>query len=373
MEWTIRITKHEISNRELWYWLCNLTGIGQTKLTYLLDYFSDPMDIYYCEESELLKVSGLKPQDCCTILEGKSIDKIRVQLDKLDREKIQFYSYVDKEYPDKLRNIDDSPYGIYVLGSLPDPRKPTIAVIGTRNCSPYGREVARYFSSKLAQAGVQIISGMARGVDTYGHIGALEAGGYTMAVLGSGIDYCYPKENIELYMKLEEQGGIVSEYGPGTLPKAGHFPLRNRIISGLSDGILVVEAKEKSGSLITADQGLEQGKDIFAIPGRINDVLSAGTNRLIKYGAQMVTTPEEILDYYHLSSSVNNPHSMPAELSSLEGSILACLKLEPMHINEVSQRIESDLGSTMQGLLQLKAKHLVSEIAKNYYIKNLQD
>lgn len=318
-------------------------------------------------------VPGLTEKDCSTILGQKSIDKIREQLKKLDRENIRFYSYVDNEYPKRLRNLYDPPYGIYVLGSLPDPDKLTIAIIGTRNCSPYGREVARYFSSKLAQAGVQIISGMARGVDTYGHIGALEADGYTMAVLGSGIDYCYPKENIELYMKLEEKGGILSEYGPGTLPKAGHFPLRNRIISGLCDGILVVEAKEKSGSLITADQGLEQGKDIFAIPGRINDVLSAGTNRLIQYGAQMITSPEEVLEYYHLSGSCNHSSSKLLKLTALEESILSCLSLEPMHINQIAHSIESDLGSAMQGLLQLKAKNLVSEIAKNYYIRLLQD
>ena len=336
--------------------------------------FSEPMDIFYSREQDLRGIEGLKEKDYCTILQNRSIDNIRKQLQNLERKHISFCSYIDSGYPQKLRDIYDPPYGIYSLGNLPNPSKLSVGIIGARNCSPYGREVARYFAKSLAQAGIQIISGMARGIDSYGHEGALEASGYTLAVLGSGVDYCYPEENIELYMKLEEQGGILSEYGPGVLPKAGHFPLRNRIISGLCDGILVIEAKGKSGSLITADQGLEQGKDIFSIPGRICDSLSEGTNQLIKYGAQLITSPEEILEYYNITSYKetlsNNALDKPV-ISEVEKKVLDCLGLESKHISTLMEQSSLDMGSLMKVLLHLEMKKLVAQTSKNYYIRVL--
>ena len=363
----------ELNEKELWFWICNLPGIGQIKLTRLLEAFVSPRDIFTCRESDLIGIKGIKTNDCSTILNNRNIDNIRKQMQSMERKGISFISYAEPEYPKSLRNLYDPPYGLYVLGSLPDSSRKSIAVIGARNCSPYGREVARYFSSVLASAGIQIISGMARGIDSYGHEGALEAGGYTMAVLGSGIDYCYPKENIELYMKLEERGGVLSEFGPGILPKAGNFPLRNRIISGLCDGILVIEARDKSGSLITADQGLEQGKDIFAVPGRICDSLSAGTNQLIKYGAQLVASPEEILEYYNLSR--DNKVQMIVDSSTIvseEGKIvLDSLNLEPIHISSLSEQLKLDMGNLMKILLQLEMKKLINQPSKNYYCRVL--
>ncbi len=364
----------EISQKELWYWLCNLPGIGQKKLTRLLEVFSEPMDIFYSREQDLRGIGGLKEKDYCTILQNRSIDNIRKHLHNLERKHISFCSYADSCYPQKLRDIYDPPYGLYSLGTLPDSYKLSLGIIGARNCSPYGREVARYFARSLAQAGVQIISGMARGIDSYGHEGALEASGYTLAVLGSGIDYCYPEENIELYRKLENQGGILSEYGPGVLPKAGHFPLRNRIISGLCDGILVIEAKGKSGSLITADQGLEQGKDIFSIPGRICDALSEGTNQLIKYGAQLITSPQEILEYYNITNyrePLSNGSKDKLVLSEEEKKVLCCLGLESKHISSLIEQSSMDMGSLMKVLLHLEMKKLVAQTSKNYYIRVL--
>ena len=366
----------EISQKELWYWLCNLPGIGQLKLTRLLEVFSDPMDIFTCKESQLKGIDSLNISDYNTILHNRSIDNIRKQLKSMERKKIMFYSYADPEYPQRLRSLYDPPYGLYVLGGLPDPLRISIAVIGARNCSPYGREVARHFSYRLASEGVQIISGMARGIDSYGHEGALEANGYTLAVLGSGIDYCYPKENIDLYMKLESKGGILSEYGPGILPKAGHFPLRNRIISGLCDGILVIEARGKSGSLITADQGLDQGKDIFSIPGRICDPLSEGTNQLIKYGAQIITTVEEILEYYHIPESkakVKEPIGSDIILSEEETRVLESLSLDPMHISSLSDQASMDMGDLMRVLLNLEMKKIITQTSKNYYIRVIKE
>ena len=342
----------------------------------MLGNFSDPRDIYCCSIHDLEAIEGLKPIDYSTILQNRCIDNIRKKMESMKRKNITFISYADCKYPLKLRDIYDPPYGLYLHGTLPKASSISLAIIGARNCTPYGMEVARYFSSSLAKEGVQIISGMARGIDSYSHEGAIEVGGYTLAVLGSGIDYCYPKENIELYMSLEKKGGILSEYGPGILPKSGHFPLRNRIISGLCDGILVIEAQGKSGSLITADQGLEQGKDIFSIPGRISDLLSVGTNQLIKYGAQIVTSPEDILEYYNIPCSsdvITSKTGKIVELEEEEKRVFDALSLEPTHINSLSEQLSLDIGNLMKALIQLEKIRLVVQTSKNYYIRVLSE
>lgn len=189
---------------------------------------------------------------------------------------IQYIRREDEGYPEKLLFHKGMPKGLYVLGRLPDGKRPCVAIVGARRSSPYGNETARYFGAELAAAGVQIISGMAWGIDGQAHAGALEAGGDSFAILGSGVDVCYPAGHRRLYEQMKRTGGILSEQPPGMPPCSGHFPARNRIISALSDLVLVVEAREKSGSLITADFALEQGKDIYAVPGRLTDELSQG-------------------------------------------------------------------------------------------------
>lgn len=202
----------------------------------------------------------------------------------------------DADYPERLRTIPHSPSKLYVRGELPDNDKPSVAIIGARDCSSYGRDMAKWFGIELARAGVQIISGMARGIDGISQSAALKAGGKSFAVLGCGIDVCYPTENRYIYDALFDCGGIISEFPPGTQPLARNFPSRNRIISGLADIILVVEAREKSGTLITVDYALSQGKDVFAIPGRLGDQRSAGCNALIHMGAFMALSPGDILE-----------------------------------------------------------------------------
>ena len=210
---------------------------------------------------------------------------------------IRIIRKADPAYPPVLRMYDRMPALLYARGTLPDPEKKSVAIVGARGCSAYGKKEAQRFAGVLAENGVQIISGMALGVDSWAHIGALEAGGVTIAVLGSGVDVCYPVSHEELYRRiLESGGGILSEYGPGTPALPHHFPIRNRIISALADIVLVVEARKKSGSLITASYALEQGKNIFAIPGRNGDPLSEGCNRLIADGAGVAWGPEILLE-----------------------------------------------------------------------------
>ena len=211
-------------------------------------------------------------------------------------EGIRYIRKGEKNFPEKLLELQDCPDGIYVKGSLPDPEKKTVAIVGARMCTAYGRATASHFARELAANDVQIISGLALGIDGAAHQGALLAGGATFGVLAGGVDICYPRGNIELYTKMNGRSGILSEESCGCPPLAGLFPKRNRIISALSDLVLVVEARQRSGSLITADFAMEQGKDIFAIPGRLDDELSKGCNDLIFQGAGLANSPESLLE-----------------------------------------------------------------------------
>ena len=225
-------------------------------------------------------------------------------------ESIVYYDKGTKEYPERMMPFSDMPEGIYVKGRLPRDDRPSAAIVGGRVCSAYGREQARRFAREMAASGVQIISGLASGIDAAAHEGALEGGGTTFAVLGCGVNICYPRENYPLMRKiLAQEGGVLSEFPPGERPLAWHFPQRNRLISALADLVLVVEARKKSGSLITADFALEQGKSVYALPGRVNDSLSEGSNRLIAQGAGIAVEPSVLLE--ELGISGRSPLSEP--------------------------------------------------------------
>lgn len=228
---------------------------------------------------------------------------------------IRYIGREDPEYPPGLLPHERMPRGLYVAGTLPDPGKKSVAIVGARACSAYGRAEARRFARELAAAGVQIISGLACGIDGCAHEGALEAGGATFAVLGCGVDICYPREHIGLYEQMKKQGGLLSEYPPGTPPLSHHFPVRNRIISGLADLVLVVEARLRSGSLITADYALEQGKSVWAVPGKNADPLSQGCNRLIAHGAGLAVSPADLLE--ELGIAMPEPSGREAPLREL--------------------------------------------------------
>jgi len=218
--------------------------------------------------------------------------------EELARAGIGFVSALEEGFPEKLREIPDPPFGIYYKGSMPLENEPAAAIIGARLASGYGREQARRFGRRIGARGISVISGMARGIDGIAQKAALDAGGRSYAVLGCGVDICYPEENRELYERLQQLGGVLSEYPPGMQPIAKLFPPRNRIISGLSDLVLVIEARKRSGTLITVDMALEQGREVYALPGRVSDALSDGCNRLIRQGAGPATCPQDILEYF---------------------------------------------------------------------------
>ena len=275
------------------------------------------------------------------------------------------------EYPEKLRNIQDPPYALYVLGKLPGNNQKAAAIVGARRCTPYGEQMALEYGNILARAGIQVISGMARGIDGAGQRGALNGGGETYAVLGCGVDICYPRENIGLYMDIQKNGGIISEFPPGTEPLSWNFPRRNRIISGLSDWILVMEAKEKSGSLITADMGLEQGKDIYALPGPVTSVLSQGCHRLIRQGAGILLTPEELIEEWNIKVVRYGQKSDKNEkmLESPEVMVYSCLDLFPKGIEQLLNETNLSSQELMERLITLELKGYAKEVSRNYYIK----
>ena len=283
-------------SNKYWVWLSSIDNLSLDTIYKLLKIFKEPERIWYLDKKDLEKIN-LNKEDIEKILNiyyKQNLDNIMYYIKKNN---IITVSINDENYPNSLKNIYDPPILLYLKGNIDLIYKKSISIIGCRLCSSYGKVVTKKFAYNLAKKNITIISGLARGIDTYAHIGALEANGNTIAVLGSGIDVIYPKENENLYNSIIKNNGlIISEYIIGTKPIPINFPKRNRIISALSSGVLVTEAKIRSGSFITVDFALEQGKEIFAVPGNINSVNSEGTNSLIKQGAKLVTSVDDILD-----------------------------------------------------------------------------
>ena len=305
------------------------------------------------------------------ILDSIKTWKLEEEYQKLEQKGAWFVTMQEPSYPERLRNISSPPYALFVKGKLPREDMKTVAIVGARECTPYGEIMAREFAKKLAQEGVQIISGMARGVDSAGQGGALEVGGVSFGVLGCGVDICYPREKIGLYMDLQEHGGVISEFPLGTKPLPQYFPARNRIISGLADTILVMEAKEKSGSLITADMALEQGKDVYALPGPVNSRLSKGCNYLIKQGAGIILSPEELLADLGIyqDSKKENTEQIKLLLESTEKLVYSCLDLQPRNLECLFNMTKISVVELTDILMRLQLRGIVKEIAKNYYVR----
>lgn len=289
-------------------------------------------------------------------------------------ENIKIYKKTEEGYPKTLLQLPDAPSRLYVLGELPDPMRPAIAIVGARNCSSYGKNMAYEYARILTQRGIQVISGLARGVDAAAHAGALAAGGKTYGVMGCGVDFCYPTSSRKLYHVMQQQGGILSEFAPGTPPLSYHFPLRNRIISGLSGATLVVEAKEKSGSLITADAALEQRRTVFALPGRAGDLLSEGCNRLIYQGAIPAWKPEIILEEMEWTGKkeiIQEDFTQEKKivLAREDDLVYSCLDLNPKAVSQLQDETGLPSGSLLKSLYYLTAKDLAREVWQNYYIR----
>lgn len=277
------------------------------------------------------------------------------------------YTYCQEaDFPKKLTEIPDPPFGIFYKGRLPDDTVPAVAVIGSRKCSAYGRCMAEQFAAGFAARGINVISGMAVGIDGIGQSAALKAGGSSYAILGGGVDVVYPRSNETLYTRLVEQGGVLSEYPPQMAPRPSLFPPRNRIISALSDVVLVVEAREQSGTLITVDMALEQGREVYAVPGRCTDSLSMGCNRLLRQGAAVATAPEDIIEALCWENNLAKPPdggSQVVRLSPAAQEVYAILHTLPSTQDEIVMKIRTQksictVPQICQGLVELELKGL---------------
>ena len=285
----------ELEKKKYWIWLSTIKGLGSRRKQILLNKYKTPERIYNLKKEEILKIKGFSETLAECIINKENKENLKRQIDDIQEQNIKIITIKEKEYPQLLRTIYDYPVSIYVKGNEKILNGPTIGIVGCRQSTAYGEKVAQYFAYNLSKRSINIISGLAKGIDSQSHIGAIKAKGITIGVIGSGLDIVYPKENQYLYDKIiKEDGAIVSEYPLGVKPEKMNFPARNRIISGMSKGILVVEAKKKSGTLITVDFALEQGRDVYVVPGNIDEMNSVGTNDLIKQGAQMVTSHKDI-------------------------------------------------------------------------------
>lgn len=273
----------------------------------------------------------------------------------------------DSRFPERLREIPESPGCIYLKGRLPDPVEMTVGIIGARDGTEYGKMVARTLAKELSEYGISIISGMAYGIDTAAHEGALLGGGKTYAVLGCGVDICYPAINKKLYSKIQEEGGIISEYPEGSPPLPHHFVARNRLIAGLSDILIVVEAKERSGTFITVDRALEQGKQVFVVPGRITDPLSRGCNKLLMEGASLCLSKEDILSCFSIEAGKDNEKK--PNLKGEEKRIYNALDLEGKHIDALYKELGIPLQSLYSVLVKMEIEGYCESFSSSYYRK----
>ncbi len=372
-----------------WVWLSSLPGIGAIKANKLLDFLKDPYAIWNITEQGLRTFDFMTPDNINTVLNNNHKNEAKKLLQKINNDNIHIIPIVNPAYPEYLKNIYDPPIVLYKKGDLSKNDK-LIAIVGSRRATKYGLDIANNVAFELAKLGITIVSGMASGIDTLAHKGALKAGGRTIAILGCGVDIVYPYENKKLMEEIISSGAVVSEYLPGTAPKPRNFPARNRIISGISLGTVVVEANKTSGSLITANFALEQGREVFAIPGNISSANSTGTNKLIKDGAKMVTCIDDILEEIREIKELqkmqgkNDSNSKKEayqqitiseyfkNLDSNEIRVLEYLNIESLHIDLLAQKCNLNIQTINSILVMLELKGIIEQLpGKIFKIRNM--
>jgi DNA processing protein len=342
-------------------------GIGAARLRAMLDFFGDVQSVWNAP-ADALKNAGLPISIIENLVKFRSNVCLDEVYERIQKQNIQVLIWDDDDYPVRLREISNSPPVLYVRGKLTDEDEWSVAIVGTRRISPYGRQVAERIASKLASSGLTVVSGLALGVDTVAHQSSLSAGGRSLAVLGSGVDRIYPSQNRALAEKLIERGALVSDYAPGTPPEANNFPPRNRIISGLSLATVVVEAGLKSGALITANFALEQGREVFAVPGNIFAPQSRGPNRLIQNGANPLLDPQQILEVLDLTRVTEQREArvvLPS--NATEAQLFEILGHEPMHVDDMSTQTELPIDKVIATLAFMELKGMVRQVGGMRY------
>ena len=356
------------SDRSYWVALSFVRGIGAIRFQRLLDFFGTARDAWLATESDLQQ-AGLPSQVCQNLLVlRKSLD-VGATWDKIAAQGIQVVTWADDTYPERLHTIDAAPPVLYMRGELSSTDAWAVAIVGTRRATRYGRQVADELAAALAAQGITVVSDLARGVDGVAHRAALRAGGRTLAVLGSGVDKIYPPEHRHLADEIRAHGAILSDYAPGTPPDAVNFPPRNRIIAGLSLATVVVEAGESSGALITARFALEQGREVFAVPGSIYAPLSVGPNRLIRDGARPLLSVDDLLDALNVSRVAQYRQARLALPDDpVEAQLLSLLENESLHVDELSVQANLPVSEVSAALTMMELKGLVRQVGSMHYV-----
>ena len=384
----IFVCMSDLDARKYWVALNMVPGVGAVTYRKLLNVFESPEQVFSAPSALLRTVPGIHQKTVSNIVNFGFPDIVKKELDRIEKHQVQIITWQDEEYPERLKTIFDPPPVLYVKGNRFQSHELMIAVVGSRKASTYGRTVAENLCREFAVKGITVVSGMARGIDSAAHRGTLRAGGRTIAILGCGVDVVYPPENTRLYQKILEIGSIVSELPMTAKPDRRNFPARNRIISGMSLGTVVVEAGSQSGALITADMALEQGRDVFAVPGNISSGSSKGTNRLIKQGATLIEHAEDVLNAIPLEISRDIQQGMQKELffhqdsllppqqtptlpplTSDEKLILELLEPQPIHIDEITVRSQLPSGTVSAVLMMLEMKNVIRQISGKMFFR----
>jgi DNA processing protein len=355
------------SEREALLILNAVPGIGNRRTVDLIQHLGSARKIFELSSEELANLCGLPEPVFLNLLHFPADEFIKKEEELFRLHDVQVLTYLDKEYPGSLRHIVDAPIVLYFTGAFPENLECSLAIVGSRNASLYGLETAERFARDLAELGVPIISGLARGIDAAAHRGCLKAGGKTVAVLGCGMDVIYPQENRKLFEEIREKGAIVSEFPFGTEPFPYNFPRRNRIVSGLAAGVIVVEANIKSGALITAEFAVEQGKEVFAVPGRIDSPQSGGPHNLIRQGAKLVLSVGDVLEELSfqpvpVAGQAATKRSEPLlELGVQEARLIEILREGERSLDELEMSTGLSISMLLPTLLSLQIRRMVRE------------
>jgi len=362
----------ELSEIRDWIGLSLVPEVGSKRFVSLLNHFGSPKEVFSSSLGELKQIPDIGEVLAQNIKNFKLWDEAEKQSSKVGKEGIRFITLRSPEYPANLKNIYDPPPFLFLKGKIKTDDQKALAIVGTRTPSPYGKLIAEKITRELAEKGITIISGFARGIDSISHHHALESKGRTIGVLGSGLDVIYPPENTKLAQRIEKDGAVISEFLLGTQPEGTNFPKRNRLISGLSLGVIIIEAGIKSGALITAKLALEQGREVFAIPGNISSKGSEGTNWLIKKGAVLVSRSEDIFEELKGLLSGEEKELKKEKiftLSEQEQKIYQLLSAEPAHIDGIAKESELSTPQALSLLLNLELKGLVRQLSGKNFIR----
>lgn len=357
-----------MASRKYWVGFNIVPGIGPTKLRALLDHFGD-LEPAWSADRDALTQAGLDQRAIRSLISVRQRVDLDAEMAKLERRHVQALNWDDETYPALLEQIYAPPPVLYVRGNLRPEDEWAVAIVGTRRATVYGKQVAAMLGRDLARNGVTVVSGLARGIDVVAHRAALEAGGRTIAVMACGLDRVYPPEHRDLAQEITQHGALVSDYALGTPPEAINFPPRNRIISGLSLGVIVVEAGHRSGALITVDFALDQGRDVFAVPGNILNKTSMGCNQLIQNGAQMVLETRDVLQELNLTmieQHIQAKAVLPSDPT--EAKLLELVSDRPTHVDEICRQSDMPVHEVSSALAMMELKGMVRQAGGMHYV-----